>query len=159
MDRIFAAMSKGHVDAQNKPDFERQRVDYVGPQVGKQLRNKGIMAVLYAMIAILVYVAFRFDFKFGPGALVAMVHDVIMVLGYYLVTRAEFSLTALAYMWAQIAKAAQARIAAGETDPYYANRLAIGRYYVERVLPETGSRLAKLTAGSATMMALPADAF
>lgn len=95
-DRIFAAMSKGHVDAQNKPDFERQRVDYVGPQVGKQLRNKGIMAVLYAMIAILVYVAFRFDFKFGPGALVCMVHDVIMVLGYYLVTRAEFSLTAIA---------------------------------------------------------------
>jgi alkylation response protein AidB-like acyl-CoA dehydrogenase len=70
-----------------------------------------------------------------------------------------FGLTALAYMWAQIAKAAQAKIAAGDTDAYYANRIVIGRYYLERVLPETSGRLAKLTAGSATMMALPADAF
>jgi preprotein translocase subunit SecF len=73
-----------------------QRVDYVGPQVGNQLRNKGIAALLYAMVAILVYVAFRFDFKFGPGALLAMVHDVIMVSGYYLVSRREFNLTSIA---------------------------------------------------------------
>ena len=95
-DKVFAAMSKGHLDAQGKEDFVKQRVEYVGPQVGKQLRNKGIVAVLSAMIAILIYVAFRFDFKFGPGAVVAMVHDVIMVLGYYLVSRAEFNLTAIA---------------------------------------------------------------
>ena len=75
-----------------------RRVDYVGPQVGKQLRNKGIMALLYAMLAILIYVAFRFDFKFGPGALLAMVHDVIMVRGYYLVTRREFNLTSIAVL-------------------------------------------------------------
>lgn len=95
-DQIFEAMSAGHLDAQGNPDFERQRVDYVGPQVGKQLRNTGILAVLYAMIAIILYVAFRFDFTFGPGALVAMIHDVIMVLGFYLVTRAQFNLTAIA---------------------------------------------------------------
>jgi len=75
-----------------------RRVDYVGPQVGNQLRNKGIAALLYAMLAILVYVAFRFDFKFGPGALVAMVHDVVMVSGYYLVTRREFNLTSIAVL-------------------------------------------------------------
>jgi preprotein translocase subunit SecF len=68
----------------------------VGPQVGKQLRNKGTAALLYAMIAILVYVAFRFDFKFGPGALAAMLHDVVMVAGYYLVSRREFNLTSIA---------------------------------------------------------------
>jgi preprotein translocase subunit SecF len=79
-------------------DFIEQRVDYVGPQIGQQLRNKGIMALIYAMIAILVYVAFRFDFKFGPGALVAMVHDAIMVTGYYLVTRREFNLTSIAVL-------------------------------------------------------------
>jgi hypothetical protein len=55
-----------------------------------------------------------------------------------------FGLTALAYMWALQAKAALARQAAGETDPFYETKLTIGRYYVERVLPETGSRLAKL---------------
>jgi preprotein translocase subunit SecF len=79
-------------------DFIEQRVDYVGPQVGEQLRNKGITALVYAMIAILVYVAFRFDFKFGPGALVAMVHDAIMVTGYYLVSRREFNLTSIAVL-------------------------------------------------------------
>ncbi len=91
-EQIFNALAAG----MEKPDFTRQRVDYVGPQVGKQLRNQGIMAVIYAMIAILVYVAFRFDFKFGPGALLALVHDVIMTLGFFVVTRAEFNLTAIA---------------------------------------------------------------
>ena len=81
-----------------QPDFKVQRVDYVGPQVGNQLRNKGVAALIYAMLAILVYVAFRFDFKFGPGALLAMVHDVIMVSGYYLVTRREFNLTSIAVL-------------------------------------------------------------
>jgi preprotein translocase subunit SecF len=78
--------------------FEVQRIEYVGPQIGKQLRNKGIMALLYALLAILVYVAFRFDLKFGPGALAAMVHDVIMVAGYFLVTRREFNLTSIAVL-------------------------------------------------------------
>ncbi len=91
-DRVFAALGQGL----EKPDFEQRRVDYVGPQVGKQLRNRGIMALLYSMVAILIYVAFRFDFKFGPGALLSMVHDVIMVAGYYLVSRREFNLTGIA---------------------------------------------------------------
>lgn len=70
-----------------------------------------------------------------------------------------FALTGLAYAWAQIAEAASAKIAAGDTDPYYANKLTTGRYYLARVLPETTSRLAKLKAGAETMMALPAEAF
>jgi preprotein translocase subunit SecF len=93
-DKISSAM-RGN---QKEADFLQQRVDYVGPQVGKQLRNKGVMSLLYAMVAILIYVAFRFDFKFGPGALVAMVHDVIMVSGYFLVTRREFNLTSIAVL-------------------------------------------------------------
>jgi len=91
-DKVHSALGAGL----EKPDFEQRRVDYVGPQVGKQLRNRGVMALLYAMVAILIYVAFRFDFKFGPGALLAMLHDVIMVAGYYLVSRREFGLTAIA---------------------------------------------------------------
>ena len=91
-DKVFAAMSKG----QAQQDFEQRRVDYVGPQVGKQLRNRGIAALVYAMVAILIYIAFRFDFKFGPGALLAMLHDVVMVAGFYLVSRREFNLTSIA---------------------------------------------------------------
>ena len=70
-----------------------------------------------------------------------------------------FGLTALAYMWAMMAKAALAKIAAGSHDPLYAEKLAVGRYYVARVLPETSSRLAKLKTGADLLMALPADAF
>src|SRR5207244_584685 len=53
------------------------RTDYVGPQVGKQLRIDGILAVLYAMGMILVYVGFRFDFRFSPGVIIALIHDAI----------------------------------------------------------------------------------
>ncbi|WNG28000.1 protein translocase subunit SecF [Cystobacter fuscus] len=93
-DRIRGALMQGQ--GADKPDFEMRRTEYVGPQVGKQLRNRGIQALLFSMVAILIYVAFRFDFKFGPGALLAMLHDVIMVAGFYLFSRAEFGLTAIA---------------------------------------------------------------
>src|SRR5207253_10359631 len=69
------------------------------------------------------------------------------------------ALTAMAYMWAKIAKAAQARIAAGDKDPYFAGKLVVGRYFLERVLPECQAHLAKLKTGAATMMELPAEAF
>jgi len=93
-DKVKDALAKGVPDH----TFEVRRTDYVGPQVGEQLRNKGLAALLLAMLSILVYVAFRFDLKFGPGALVASVHDVIMVAGYYLVTRREFNLTSIAVL-------------------------------------------------------------
>ncbi|MCR5878306.1 acyl-CoA dehydrogenase C-terminal domain-containing protein [Phenylobacterium sp. J367] len=70
-----------------------------------------------------------------------------------------FGLTGLAYMWTLMAKAANGKIAAGDADPFYANKLTVGRYYIERILPETASHLAKLKAGSELMMALPAEAF
>jgi len=70
-----------------------------------------------------------------------------------------FGLTALAYAWAMMAKAAQAKIAGGDSDPFYANKLVVGRYYMERVLPETDAHLAKLKTGAELMMALPAEAF
>ncbi len=70
-----------------------------------------------------------------------------------------FGLVALAYMWALMAKTAQEKIAGGAADPIYGEKLAVGRYYIARVLPETAGRLAKLKTGAETLMALPADAF
>src|SRR5256886_3721648 len=71
------------------------RTDYVGPQVGKQLRIDGILAVLYAMGMILVYVGFRFDFRFSPGVVIALIHDAIITLGFFVVSRHEFNLTSV----------------------------------------------------------------
>ena len=75
--------------------IEVVRTDYVGPQVGKQLRIDGILAVLYAMGMILVYVGFRFDFRFSPGVVIALIHDAIVTLGFFVVTRHEFNLTSV----------------------------------------------------------------
>ena len=69
------------------------------------------------------------------------------------------ALTALAYMWLKMARTAQAKVAAGEADPFYRTKLATGRYFIERVLPETSGRLAKLKSGAAPVMDLAAEAF
>ena len=68
-------------------------------------------------------------------------------------------LTALSWMWARIAPVAQAKIAAGDTDPFWASKLAVGRFFLARVLPETQVHLARLKSGAETVMALPAEAF
>ena len=70
-----------------------------------------------------------------------------------------FGLTGLAYMWAMIAEASAKHIAAGDTDPFYANKLITGRYFLERLLPDTGAHLAKLKTGAGATMALAAEAF
>jgi hypothetical protein len=70
-----------------------------------------------------------------------------------------FGLTALAYMWAQIAEAALAGKAANGGDPFYESKLATARYFVDRVLPDGAAHLAKLKSGAASLMALGAEAF
>ena len=70
-----------------------------------------------------------------------------------------FGLTALSLMWLKMAQAAQARIAAGDADPFYAHKLVTARYFAERVAPEGAAHLAKLKTGADTMMSLPAEAF
>jgi alkylation response protein AidB-like acyl-CoA dehydrogenase len=70
-----------------------------------------------------------------------------------------FGITALAYMWAQMAKAAQAKVDAGSDDPFYATKLATGRYFVERILPDAGAHLTKLKTGADVLMSVPAEAF
>ena len=72
------------------------RVDFVGPLVGAQLRTESVMAVVYSLFFILLYVALRFDLFFSPGAIIATLHDVILVLGVFSVCQFEFNLTGVA---------------------------------------------------------------
>jgi preprotein translocase subunit SecF len=90
-DKIGSALREKY----GQDQVEVVRTDYVGPQVGKQLRIDGILAVVYAMGMILVYVGFRFDFRFSPGVVIALVHDAIITLGFFLVSRHEFNLTSV----------------------------------------------------------------
>lgn len=81
---------------------EIRKVDIVGPRAGAQLRISGFQAMLWALIAIMVYVGLRFDFKYSPGAIVALLHDVILVLGIFSLTNLEFTLQTVAAMLAVI---------------------------------------------------------
>jgi preprotein translocase subunit SecF len=76
------------------------RVESVGSAVGKQLRNQGILAVLYALIGILLYLSFRFDLTYSPGAVAALVHDVSITIGIFSLTGMEFNLPIIAALLA-----------------------------------------------------------
>jgi preprotein translocase subunit SecF len=81
---------------------EIRKVDIVGPKAGAQLRISGFQAMLWALIAIMVYIGLRFDFKYSPGAIVALFHDVTIILGIYALTGTEFTLQTVAALLAVI---------------------------------------------------------
>ena len=83
-------------------DIQMRRVEFVGPQVGGELTEKGGLAMLYALIGILIYVTVRFEWRFAVGSVVALVHDVVITLGIFSVLAIEFSLPVLAAVLAVI---------------------------------------------------------
>ena len=86
-------------------DVELRRIEFVGPQVGDELREQGGLAMLLALGLVMLYVGFRFQFKFAVGAVVALIHDVFFVLGFFSLTGIEFDLTVLAAVLAVDGKA------------------------------------------------------
>ena len=87
---------------QQNADVTLKRVEFVGPQVGEELRDQSGTALIIALGLMLIYVTFRFRFKFALGAVVALFHDVIITLGFFSVTRLTFDLTTLAAILAVI---------------------------------------------------------
>jgi preprotein translocase subunit SecF len=81
---------------------QERRVEYVGPQVGEELTEDGGLAVLYALIAILIYVSVRFEYRFSLGAVAALIHDVVITLGIFSLLRLDFDLSVLAAILAVI---------------------------------------------------------
>ena len=81
---------------------ELRRIEFVGPQVGEELRDDGGIAMLTALGLVMLYVAFRFQIKFALGAVIALAHDVVFTLGFFSLTGLEFDLTVLAALLAVI---------------------------------------------------------
>jgi preprotein translocase subunit SecF len=81
---------------------QMRRVEFVGPQVGEELTEKGGLAMLYALLGILIYVSWRFEWRFAIGAVAALVHDVLITVGVFSVLGLEFSLPVLAAILAVI---------------------------------------------------------
>ncbi len=82
--------------ASGAPGASLQRVEYVGPQVGRELAENGAMALFVVIIGIIIYLAFRFEWRFAVSAIIANMHDVIIILGFFAAFQWEFSLSVLA---------------------------------------------------------------
>ncbi|MBU1192835.1 MAG: protein translocase subunit SecF [Gammaproteobacteria bacterium] len=95
-ERVLQALKAGPAGV------EMRRIEFVGPQVGQELAEKGGLAITYALLGILIYVALRFEYRFAIGAIVATVHDVIVTIGIFSLFQIEFDVTVLAAVLAVI---------------------------------------------------------
>ena len=91
-----AALVRSELDAGYGAPIEYLRVDYVGPQVGGELIRGSFMALSFAMIAMAMYLWFRFEWQYGFGGILALCHDAILTVGFYSFTQIEFNLTSVA---------------------------------------------------------------
>src|SRR5690606_10083731 len=83
-------------------NFDILKTDIVGPKAGAELRNSAFKALLWAILAIMIYLGLRFDYKFAPGAIVALIHDVTLILGTFILLDKEFTLQIVAALLAVI---------------------------------------------------------
>ena len=95
--RVLAALSQGV-----EGEIEMRRVEFVGPQVGDELAEQGILAVIYAMVGVFLYVMFRFQWRFSVGAVAALFHDIIISMGIISLVQIEFDLTVVAAILAVV---------------------------------------------------------
>lgn len=84
------------------PGAQLKQLEFIGPQVGRELATQGALAVFVALLGIMVYIALRFEYRFAIGAAVALIHDPILILGIFSLFHIEFNLTALAAILAVI---------------------------------------------------------
>lgn len=95
--RVLAALSQGV-----EGEIEMRRVEFVGPQVGDELAEQGILAVIYAMVGVFLYVMFRFQWRFSVGAVAALFHDIMLAMGVLSLVQIEFDLTVVAAILAVV---------------------------------------------------------
>lgn len=95
--RVLAALNQGV-----EGEIEMRRVEFVGPQVGDELKEQGILAVIYAMVGVFLYVMFRFQWRFSVGAVAALFHDIIISMGIISLVQIEFDLTVVAAILAVV---------------------------------------------------------
>ena len=102
---VLIRLPQGYSDREGvafSGNVELRRIEFVGPPVGDELREQGGLAMLLALGLVMLYIAFRFQFKFAVGAVVALIHDVIVTLGFFSIVGMEFDLTVLAALLAVI---------------------------------------------------------
>ena len=96
LQKLSDAVSVAITKARGEGSFDIRKVDVVGPKAGKALRKSSFWEAVYAIIGILIYIMLRFDLRYSPGAIIALLHDTILVLGIFVITQKEFSLQIVA---------------------------------------------------------------
>lgn len=102
LNAISGNVRKILTDKYGEGKFEILKNDIVGPKAGAELRISAFQALFWAILAIMIYLALRFDYKFAPGAIVALIHDVTLIIGAFILTQKEFSLQIVAALLAII---------------------------------------------------------
>ncbi len=102
LNAISSQVGSALTDKFGAGSFEILKNDIVGPKAGAQLRVSAFQALAWAILAIMVYLALRFEYKFAPGAIAALIHDVVIILGAFILTQKEFSLQIVAALLAII---------------------------------------------------------
>ncbi len=139
----------------DSPDVEVRRVDFVGSQVGKELAEKGALALLVVSIGIVIYLAFRFEWKFGLAAILANLHDVIIILGFFALFQWEFSLPVLAAVLAILGYSVNESVVVFDRirETFKKKRKATVREVINSAITRTMSRTV-ITHGSTQLMVL-----
>ncbi len=137
------------------PGVELRRVDFVGAQVGEELVEKGAMALLVVSIGIVIYLALRFEWKFGVAAILANLHDVVIILGFFALFQWEFSLPVLAAVLAILGYSVNESVVVFDRirENFRKMRKATVREVINNAITRTMSRTI-ITHGSTQLMVL-----
>ena len=137
------------------PDVTVQRVEFVGPQVGRELAENGALALLVTSLGIVIYLAFRFEWKFGVAAIIANLHDVIIILGFFAFFQWEFSLPVLAAVLAVLGYSVNESVVVADRirENFRKMRRAPVKEIIDNAITRTMSRTI-ITHGSTQMAVL-----
>ena len=137
------------------PDVDLRRVEYVGPQVGQELVHNGLMALLCVVVGIMIYLAFRFEWKFAVSGVIANLHDVVIILGFFAFFQWEFSLSVLAGVLAVLGYSVNESVIIMDRirENFRKQRKASTREIINSAITQTISRTI-ITHGSTQMMVL-----
>ena len=137
------------------PGVELRRVEYVGPQIGKELAHDGLLALLFVVVGIMIYLAFRFEWKFAVAGVVANLHDVVIILGFFAFFQWEFSLPVLAAVLAVLGYSVNESVVIMDRirENFRKQRKASVRDVIDSAITATISRTI-ITHGSTQMMVI-----
>ncbi|MBU3626300.1 protein translocase subunit SecF [Polynucleobacter sp. JS-Safj-400b-B2] len=132
-----------------------QRVEFVGPQVGRELAMDGLMALLFVIIGIVVYLSFRFEWKFAVAGIIANLHDIVIILGFFAFFQWEFSLSVLAAVLAVLGYSVNESVVIFDRirENFRKYRKMNTREIIDNAITSTISRTV-ITHGSTEMMVL-----